>query len=351
MEKIIIIINGKEAQVDKNFTILQAAKSLGIEVPTICNDNRLVPHGACRMCVVEVKNARALLTACTTPVAEGMEINTHSERVINSRKTTLELMIANHPLDCLTCSKAGNCKLQDYCFEYDVTGEKFSGFDKDDLPIDDSNDFYTFDPNKCILCGKCVKVCDELQCTSAIGFSGRGFSTHVSHPFEAGMDYSTCVSCGNCVSVCPVGALMPKEKTKFREWEVKKTQTTCSYCGVGCQIELKVKNNKVVGVDPAMGPSNDGLLCVKGKFGYKFINHPDRLKIPLIKKDGVFNEATWDEAYDLIASKINEIKKEHGSDSIAGLSSARATNEDNYLMQKMMRAVIGTNNIDHCARL
>ncbi len=346
-----ITINGEIVKTEEGLTILQAAEKLGIKIPTFCHDKRLVPHGACRICAVEVECARNLVTACTTPVSEGMVIHTHSPIVIKARKNILEFAMLNHPNDCLTCEKSGECKLQDYCYEYDVENKNLSKGEVRNIPVDESNIFYDNDQSKCILCGKCVRVCDELQCTSAIGFSERGFRTHVTHPFEEGMKQSSCVSCGNCVSVCPVGALMPKSKEKFRNWQVEKVRTTCSYCGVGCQMDLVVKDNKVVRIDPADGPSNNELLCVKGKFGFNFIGHPDRLKTPLIKKDGKFVQATWDEAYDLIASKAKEIKGEHGADAFVGLTSARCTTEENYLMQKLFRAVIGTNNVDHCARL
>ena len=347
---ITITINDQKVQVEDGYTILQATQQLGIQIPTFCHDKRLVPHGACRICVVEVEGARNLMTACTTPAAEGMILYTDSEKVTRTRKEILELMIENHPLDCLTCEKAGDCKLQDYCYHYDVKEGPFNGVKKS-YPVDDTNLFYTNNQSKCILCGKCVRVCNELQCTGAIGQLERGFDTHVGAPFEKGMEHSNCVSCGNCVSICPVGALMPKSKERFRNWETQKVRTTCSYCGVGCQMDLVVKDNKIVEVQPANGPSNEALLCVKGKFGYNFINHPDRLKTPLIKKNGRFKEATWDEAYELIVDKIKNTKDKHGSDALAGLSSARCTNEENYLMQKLFRAVIGTNNIDHCARL
>jgi NADH-quinone oxidoreductase subunit G len=201
------------------------------------------------------------------------------------------------------------------------------------------------------MCGKCVRVCNELQGTGAIGLSERGFTTHVAVPMEAGLEKSTCVSCGNCVAVCPVGALMPKSKESLRAWETRKVRTTCSYCGVGCQMDLVVKGDKIVRVDPADGASNEGLLCVKGRFGYKFVNHPDRLKSPLIKKDGKFYEASWSEAMALIARKVKETKEKYGPDACGGFTSARCTNEDNYIFQKMMRVAIGTNNVDHCARL
>lgn len=347
---ITLTIDGLRIEAAEGTTILQAAKNVGIDIPTFCHDPRLKPHGSCRICIVEVKGGRNMPTSCTTPVAEGLEVWTESEKVIKARRDILDLMLANHPLDCLTCKQSGKCTLQDLCFKYDIKETSFKGTRKT-FEIDNSNPFYSSDQEKCILCGKCVYVCSQLQVTDAIGFSDRGFVTHIATPFERGLEKSTCVSCGNCVSVCPVGALVPKSKEKFRYWETTEVRTTCSYCGVGCQMDLLVKDNKVVEVQPAMGPSNEGLLCVKGKFAFNFVNHPDRLKTPLMKKDGNFVEITWDEAYDLIAQKINETKMQFGPNSIAALSSAKCTNEENYLMQKLLRGVIGTHNVDHCARL
>lgn len=345
-----IIINGTSYQVPKDYTVLQACQQVGIDIPTLCHDDRLEPHAACRLCVVEIEGMRNLATSCSYKVADNMNIQTHSEKVIKARKNVLDLLFSNHPQDCLTCEKSGECQLQNYCYEYDVTEGGFKG-EKRDLPIDDSNHFYSYDPNKCILCGKCVRVCNELQCTHAITIGERGFDSIIATPFSVGLGNSDCVSCGNCVSVCPVGALTPKTKEKIRLWDTKKVKTTCSYCGVGCQMELVVHDEKVVGVQPARGLPNDGLLCVKGKFAYSFINHKDRLKKPLIRKNGVLEEASWDEALRLITSKIKDAKENYGPDSLGGFASARCTNEENYLFQKLFRGVIGTNNVDHCARL
>jgi formate dehydrogenase major subunit len=345
-----VTLNGNTIHVDLPKTILQVAEEAGLFVPTFCNDKRLVPNGACRMCVVEVEGARSLVASCTTPATDGMVINTETPAVIDARKSVLELIWANHPNDCVVCDKAGQCKLQDYTYRYEIDIEAFKGA-KRVSEVDQTNKFFYNDQNKCILCGKCVRVCDELQNTSAIGFSERGFHTHITHPFEEGMDKSVCVSCGNCVSVCPVGALMPKSKERFRNWEAKKVQTTCSYCGVGCQMNLIIKDNKVVDVEPVNDHSNMGLLCVKGKFGYSFIDHPDRLKKPMLKKNGVLTEVEWEEALDFVAGKIKQTRDVYGADTLAGLVSARCTNEENYLMQKLFRAGVGTNNLDHCARL
>ena len=345
-----IILNGNHCEAEAGQTIFQAAAKYGIYIPTFCYDERLVAHGACRICVVEVKGARTLMPACSTPAAEGMRIETETSVVIEARKEILRLMLENHPLDCLTCEKAGNCTLQDLCFEYGIKEGGFHG-DKKIYPIDDSNPFFTYDANKCILCGRCVRVDNELQCTGAINFASRGFKTHVAVAWDKDFESSNCVSCGNCISACPVGALMPKQPQKFRYWDIKKVKTTCSYCGVGCQMELLIKDGKVVGVEPVNSAPNEGLLCVKGRFGYRFLNHPDRLRTPLVRKDGELVETTWEEAIHVVASKIEELKEKHGADAFGGLTSARCTNEENYLMQKMFRAVIGTNNVDHCARL
>ncbi|OLS03744.1 NADPH-Fe(3+) oxidoreductase subunit alpha [Tissierella creatinophila DSM 6911] len=345
-----INIDNKSYEVANDSTILEVCKLLNIDIPTLCYDERLTPHSACRMCLVEVEGAKNLVTSCSTRVRDGMRVFTNNEKVRSARREVLDLLLSNHPMECLNCEKSGRCKLQNYAYEYDLVDGTFKGETRKG-EIDSSNPFYIYDPEKCILCGLCVRVCDELQCSHAIGFEDRGFDTIVATPFREGLINSECVSCGNCVSVCPVGALVPKSLEKFRHWETKEVRTTCSYCGVGCQIDLKVKDDKVLGAQPAFDGVNQGLLCVKGKFAYKFISHPDRLKTPLIKKNGEFVEASWEEAYRLIRQKATNIKEESGADSFAGLTSARCTNEDNYLFQKLFRAVIGTNNVDHCARL
>ncbi|MBM7624354.1 putative molibdopterin-dependent oxidoreductase YjgC [Sporohalobacter salinus] len=353
-----LTINDKQVEVPKNYTVLQACKDLNIEIPTLCYNEVLEPHGACRLCIVEVEGFDNLPASCTLQVENGMEIHTHSERVMEIRKNILGLLIADHPLNCLTCEQSGNCKLQDYCYEYDVEGPIFGTNEKEKLEIKDKNPFIEYDPNKCILCGRCVKVDQEIQCSDTLEFSQRGHKTLVSTAYEQDLsgEYSDCVFCGQCVEVCPTGALIYKpSKRQGREFDIdKKVQTTCPYCGVGCQLELEIKDNEVVKVGSVYKdgiPNSAGEACIKGRFGYQFISHDDRLTNPLIKRDGEFEEASWDEALDYIAENLSEVKEEYGSQAVGNLTSARCTNEENYLIQKFMRAVIGTNNVDHCAHL
>lgn len=349
-----VCIDGKSVEVPKGSMLIDAAKEAGVYVPTLCylelHSKMSGANSSCRICMVEVAGRKNLAAACSTPVVDGMDVKTDTDRVVNARKLMLELLLSDHEQECLTCAKAGKCTLQDLCYENDVKETRYRGI-MSSFPQDETNEFYVRDMNKCVNCRRCVNACANFQCTEAIDFAGRGFKAHPTPPFDDSINESVCVSCGNCVSVCPTGALLPKTREKYRTWEVSKTRTTCSYCGVGCSMDLLVKGGKVVGVEPADGHANNGLLCVKGRFGYNFINHPDRLKKPLIRKDGDLVEATWDEAYDLIVDKIQKTKAEFGSEALAGLTSARVTNEENYLFQKMVRAGFGTNNIDHCARL
>lgn len=345
-----VTIDGKAVSVEKGTTILKACESLGIEIPTLCNMEHLTPEGSCRMCVVEVKGIKNLQVSCATPCADGMEITTLNDRIRGFRRMLIELMLANHNTDCFACPANGECKLYQYAMEYGVEKTRFEKT-KVVGPLDDSNEFFNYDPSKCILCRRCVRVCTSLQSNRTLSLKGRGVQTAISIPFDELFKDSNCVSCGNCVSVCPTGALTTKASKNYRAWEVTRTRTTCPYCGVGCQFDLLVKNDKVVGVEPADGPANHGLLCVKGKFAYNFINHPDRLTTPLIRKNGVLTPASWDEALDYVAAGIKRIKDESGADAIAGFSSSRTTNEDNYAFMKMMRTAVGTNNVDNCARV
>lgn len=354
MANVTLTIDDIKVTVPKGTTVLQAAEKAGIFIPTLCHDPELSKPGACRLCVVEIPGARNLPASCVTEAAEGMVVYTASPAVIEARKTNLELLLANHPEDCLTCHKNGECKLQEYAYLYGVSFGAFKG-EKHQYPIEDDNPFIVRDMNKCILCGKCIRMCAEVQGNNVVDFTHRGFMSKIAPAMDATLsetEISNCVFCGNCVTVCPVGALAEKDMLgKGRRWEMKKVTTTCPFCGVGCTFDLNVVDGRVVGVTSTDGDVNGRLLCVKGRFGYGFIHHPDRLKHPLIKKDGQFVKATWEEAIGLVAEKINAVKGQYGGTAVGVLSSARCTNEENYLMNKFSRAVVGTNSIDHCARL
>src|SRR3989339_349195 len=351
--KVKLNINGKTVEIDKGKTILQAANLIGIRIPTLCHDPRLEPFAACRVCMVEIERGKsnALITSCNTEVTEGMVIRTDSEKVLNTRNLVMELILSDHPRDCMTCDKCGSCKLQDLAYKYGVRDSRF--FEAPDGGVtDDRNAVIQQDTSKCILCGRCVRICAEVQQDYAIDFKNRGFETETGTPFGKPRRDTTCVLCGQCVSTCPVGSLVEKQAAgKARDWELKQVKTTCAYCGVGCTMYLNVKGNRVVkGTSKTGSVPNDGNLCVKGRFGYDFVHHPDRLKHPLIKRNGKFEEATWDEALNLVAAKLGEIKAKYGPDYIGVMSSSRCTNEENYLAMKFARAAIGTNNGDQGAR-
>ena len=351
VELIKITIDGKEVEVPAGTTIMKAADSVGINIPRLCYDPDLSALGACRLCVVEVKGNRLLPASCVTPIFPGMVVKTNSPAVVEARKTILELLVANHPLDCMTCDKLGNCKLADYCYQYGVKESPFVG-EKHEYAIDDTNPFILRDMNKCILCGACVRASEEMTGQDNLSYLNRGF--HRKATTAGDVDYidSDCVFCGQCVAVCPTGALQEKTMVgQGRRWEIDRVRTTCPFCGTGCNFDLAVKNGKVIGVlSNPDSTVNQRSLCVKGRFGWDFIYNEKRLTTPLIKKNGKFEEASWDEAFDLIAQRFGEIKAQYGSESFAALSSARCTNEENYLVQKFTRAVMGNNNVDHCAR-
>jgi len=347
-----VTLNGTVYEAEPGQTILDVARMNGVNIPTLCYLAGLSPVGACRVCLVEVEKSPSLVAACTAPVVDGMKILTHSERVLNARRFVVELLVSCHPLDCMTCEKTGDCALQNLAYELGVTTTREEEGGRYGYPVDSSNPFIVRDYNKCILCQRCVRVCDEIQGISAIASTNRGFDTKIATAFDGPLQESNCVFCGQCVQACPVGALVPKKALgQGRPWEIEKVRTTCPYCGVGCQLNLHTKGEQIVYVSAVEdGSPNKGRLCVKGRFGYDFIYSQDRLTTPLIKENGTFREASWDEALDLVASKFKQIIAESGPDAIAGVSCARSINEDSYQMQKLFRAVIGTNNIDHCAR-
>ncbi len=332
-------------------TILEAASAAGVRIPTLCHLRGTSPTGACRICLVEVAGARTLVASCSTPAAANMVVQTESPRVVQARKVILELLLASGEHDCLLCPSCGDCQLQDLAFEYQVSAKRFDR--RTDFRPTEANPLIVRDFSRCILCGRCVQACNEVQVNRAISFGYRGKVAKIVAAGDLPLKDSDCVFCGECVQVCPTGALSEqKARTTWRPWkEKKRVRTTCPYCGVGCQQWLHVQDGKIVKVTGVTGAEpNRGRLCVKGRFGYDFIYSEERLKTPLIKENGEFREASWDEALGVVASKFKQIIAESGPDALAGVSCARSINEDSYNMQKLFRAVIGTNNIDHCAR-
>jgi predicted molibdopterin-dependent oxidoreductase YjgC len=346
-------VNGKEISGRKGQTVLEVFRDNGIHIPTLCYHPKMPPYGGCRLCIVEIEKMRGLVPACTTPAADGMVVQTQTEQVVRVRKSVLELLLAYGNHNCLLCESNGNCELQDLVYEHGIESLRFQG-DFEPIPVDDTNAMIARDLSKCVLCGRCVRACLEVQVNGVIEVARRGSDASISTFDDKPLKDSNCVFCGECVAACPTGALIEKEaKFRGRPWEVDKVVTTCGYCGVGCQLELNVKDGQVVKVTSnheIPGP-NKGSLCVKGRFGYDFIHHPDRLTTPLIKEKGKFREAGWDEALKLVADQLGKTKQRYGPDSLGFMTSARCTNEENYLLNKFARAVIGTNNIDHCARL
>ena len=355
VQKISLRINGRDVVSEKGRTVLDVCREAGIFVPTLCKDERLEPYGGCRLCLVEIKGIGKPLSSCTTPAEDGMEVTTESDKLTGLRRSILSLMLSNHPNDCMCCEKAGGCSLQELAYMYNVKpGEAFPDGEKWDLPVKDDNPFISFAPNKCILCGRCVNICKNLMLKGAIDMTGRGFYSRPGTAFKKPLSPETCYFCGQCVSTCPTGALVEKPSIgKGRVNSVRKVRTTCSYCGTGCNFFLNVKDGKVVRVTSDYdAPVNRGSLCMKGRFGHEFIHHPERITEPLIRQDGgSYRKAAWDEALGLVASRLTELKEKYGPEAIGAFSSSRCTNEENYLVAKWVRAAMGSNNVDNCARV
>ena len=348
-----LTIDGKKVTVEEGATILKAAQELGIEIPTFCFHDKLEPVGSCRMCLVEVEKMGKLQVACATPVSEGMVVKTDTPRVRAARKGVLEFLLINHPLDCPVCDKGGECELQNLVFKYGSDKSRYVE-EKRRFSVDPKSryDDLTVGPqiirnmNRCILCRKCVRFLTEIAGEVDLGTFGRGSKTEIGVLPDIPVDnpYS-----GNVVEICPVGALTSKSfRYKIRVWQTKATPSICPLCGDGCNIKLWTKDDKIYRITSRRNDLVDeGFLCDKGRFGFGFVNHPDRLKHPLIKKDGKLLPADWDEAIELVASKLRLTKEQSGADCLAGVGSPKLTNEECYLFQKFFRVVLGTNNIDH----
>ncbi len=351
-ELIVMKINGMDVHFTKGKTILEVCRNAGITIPTLCYDERLKPHGGCRLCLVEVKGRPVPLTSCTTPAEAGMEVITESPKLTRLRKTVLELLLSNHPNDCMTCEATGDCSLQEMAYRYGVSLDRFGG-EKWNLPIREDNPFITFEPNKCIVCGRCTRICHEIVMAGTIDLVNRGFAAIPGTAFDNPRTLENCEFCGQCVSTCPTGALSDKKgRGKGRALDVKKVKTTCTYCGTGCNFFLNVRNDRVVRVTSDFtAPVNKGNLCIKGRYGYDFIHNKERLKTPLIRGENGFREASWDEALTLVADRFKAIIKKHGSDKVGGFSSSRCSNEENFLLAKWVRCAVGSNNVDNCARV
>lgn len=355
MSDVAVTINGIKILGQPGQTILDLAIENGIDIPNLCHDPRLAPVGACRLCLVEVEGQKAPVTACTFGISDGMMVWTETDEICRLRKTILELLFYEHRGACTTCDENGSCVLRRYAYEYQLDESIFTAPPKSEPARNytTGNEALEYDPDKCIRCGRCIRICEEVQMDTALTFKNRAGRVEVTTFFDIPLNESTCVLCGQCISTCPTGALYERQaKGKGQCKDLVRTRTTCPYCGVGCQIDLNVNKNKIVRVTSEVGCiPNDGNLCVKGRFAMEFVGSDKRLTMPLIKRNGKFEQAAWDEAIELVARRLGEIKAAHGPDSIGGLSSAKCTNEDNYVFQKFIRAVIGTNNVDHCARL
>lgn len=350
MEAITITLNGREVSGHPGMTILELAKESGVSIPTLCYDAHLISVGACRICLVEDERTGTLMASCVTPIASGMVINTQSPKVEERRKTIIKLMLASHPDSCLVCDKGNRCELRNVAADMGIGLVDFQRIPMK-ATIEEVNPFIERDLSKCILCAKCIRADQEMVVEGAIDYMQRGFASKPAALNDVPLEKSDCTFCGTCVSVCPTGALMEKERN-YRGTVATAVSTTCPFCGCGCNISLEVVDNRIVRARPSKESSvNRGTICVKGSYGYDFVHSPERLASPLIKGKNGFEKATWEQALNLVASKLNQIKDTHGPNSLAVYGSSKCTNEENYVLQRFTRCALGTNNIDNGSRL
>src|SRR5450830_1433702 len=352
--KVTLTIDDREITVPEGTSIMRASILAGINVPKLCATDSLEPFGSCRLCVVEIEGRRGFPASCTTPVAEGLKVHTQTPKLADIRRGTMELYISDHPLDCLTCATNGDCELQDMAgavglreVRYGYEGENHLKAEKDE-----SNPYFTFDPSKCIVCSRCVRACEETQGTFALTISGRGFESKVAAGINNFLD-SECVSCGACVQACPTATLIEKTVIEHGVPEHSVT-TTCAYCGVGCSFDAEMKGEEVIRMVPNKnGGANHGHSCVKGRFAWGYATHKDRITTPMIRKSihDEWQQVSWDEAVNYAASEIQRIQAKYGKAAVGGITSSRCTNEEVYVVQKLVRAVFGVNNVDTCARV
>ena len=348
-------IDGKPISVPAGTSVMRAAAMAGVKVPKLCATDSLAAYGSCRLCVVEIEGRKGYPASCTTPVEPGMKVLTQTPRVADLRRNVMELYISDHPLDCLTCPANGNCELQDMAGVVGLRHVRYGydGANHLDSHKDESNPYFTFDPSKCIVCARCVRACEEIQGTFALTIDGRGFDSVISPGQNGAFMESECVSCGACVQACPTATLMEKSVIEKGQAE-HSIVTTCGYCGVGCSFKAEMKGNEVVRMVPNKdGMPNHGHSCVKGRFAWGYATHPDRVLKPLVRDniDEPWREASWEEAIARAAAGIKRVMRKYGRGAVGGITSSRCTNEETYLVQKLMRAAIGTNNVDTCARV
>ncbi len=350
-----LTIDGREAPFEDGETLLEVARRCGSDIPTLCHDDRLAPLGACRLCVVEVEGSERPMASCTTLASEGMVVLTNTAALEEHRKAIVDLAISENPSGAHIDPLRGRCsqELAGLAARYASDGVRFQGRQSGAPRLDDPNPMILRDAGHCILCYRCVRVCAEQQGDHAIAVKGRGFSASISAGLDDFLEDSDCVFCGQCVQTCPTGALADKRALEHESTpgEVVATRSICPYCGVGCSVDILSKDEVIVGVQPAIdGPANEGALCVKGQFAWEWVQHPDRLKEPLVRKDGELVPASWDEALDRAAEGFAKVAEKHGRHAVYGVASGRAPHESAYSVQKFIRVLFRTNNIDNCSR-